>query len=233
MQDTQERVLYDLAGAEADRRFSPYCWRTRMALAHKGLSVRTVPWRFTDKDTIAFTGQGRVPVLVDGETAVHDSWTIALYLEEHYPDRPSLFHGAAAMAVTRFVNAWTDRVLLPMVATLVVRDILDHLHEKDRAYFRASREKAFGRTLEDVVADRDTRVVAFRQALEPLRTMLRSQPFIGGAAPAYADYIPFGVLKWARAISAFPLLEVSDPVYAWRERLLDAFDGLARNAPGY
>jgi hypothetical protein len=29
--------LYDLAGAETDRRFSPYCWRARMALVHKGL----------------------------------------------------------------------------------------------------------------------------------------------------------------------------------------------------
>ncbi len=233
MQDTQDRVLYDLAGAEADRRFSPYCWRTRMALAHKGLSVRTVPWRFSDKDAIAFTGQGRVPVLVDGATAVHDSWAIAVHLEERYLDRPSLFGGAAAMAVTHFVNAWGDRVLLPIVATLVVRDILDHLHEKDRDYFRASREKAFGRTLEAVVADRDTRVASFRAALEPLRTMLRSQPFIAGDAPAYADYIPFGVFQWARAISAFPLLEDGDPVLAWRNRLLDAFDGLARDAPGY
>ena len=35
--------LYDLAGAEAERRFSPFCWRARMALAHKGLDVETVP----------------------------------------------------------------------------------------------------------------------------------------------------------------------------------------------
>ena len=34
-------TMYDLAGAEADRRFSPFCWRTRMALAHKGLSAET------------------------------------------------------------------------------------------------------------------------------------------------------------------------------------------------
>ena len=52
--------LYDLAGAETDRRFSPYCWRARMALAHKGLEVETIPWRFTEKDAIAFSGQGRV-----------------------------------------------------------------------------------------------------------------------------------------------------------------------------
>ncbi len=230
---TQDRVLYDLAGEDPDRRFSPYCWRTRMALAHKGLPVKTVPWRFTDKEVIAFTGQGRVPVLVDGETAVHDSWTIALYLEEHYPDRPSLFHGASAMAVTRFVNAWADRVLVPLVATLIVSDIIGHLDEKDRPYFRESREKAFGKSLEAVTADRDTRVAQFRQALEPLRTTLRAQPFIAGEAPAYADYIPFGVLQWARTISPFPLLEPADPIVPWRDRLLDAFDGLARAAPAY
>jgi glutathione S-transferase len=233
MQDTQDRVLYDLAGADPDRRFSPYCWRTRMALAHKGLPVRTVPWRFADKDAIAFSGQGRVPVLLDGGTAVHDSWAIAVHLEQRYPDRPSLFGGAAAMAVTRFVNAWADRTLLPLVATLIVTDILDHLHENDRDYFRTSREKAFGKPLEAVVADRDSRVEQFRKAIEPLRTLLRAQPFVAGDAPAYADYIPFGILQWSRAISPFQLLEITDPVYAWRDRLLDAFDGLARSAPAY
>jgi glutathione S-transferase len=60
-------VMYDLAGADPALRFSPYCWRIRMALAHKGLDVETVPWRFTDKDVIAFSGQGRVPVIRDGD----------------------------------------------------------------------------------------------------------------------------------------------------------------------
>lgn len=85
--------LYDLAGAEPERRFSPYCWRTKLALAHKGIAVETIPWRFTDKDTIAFSGQGRVPVLVDGDRIVSDSWVIATYLEKTYADRPSLFGG--------------------------------------------------------------------------------------------------------------------------------------------
>ena len=75
-------ILYDLAGAEADRRFSPYCWRTRMALAHKELSVETIPWRFTEKEAIAKSGQPRVPVLVDGDQWIANSWTIANYLED-------------------------------------------------------------------------------------------------------------------------------------------------------
>ena len=88
--------LYDLAGAEPSRRFSPYCWRTKLALAHKGLTVETIPWRFTDADAIAMSGQGRVPVLLDGDKVVSDSWMIAEYLEAAYPDRPSLFGGAEA-----------------------------------------------------------------------------------------------------------------------------------------
>ena len=38
--------FFDLAGADPDIRFSPNCWRIRMALAHKGLDAETVPWRF-------------------------------------------------------------------------------------------------------------------------------------------------------------------------------------------
>ncbi|MBV9522388.1 MAG: glutathione S-transferase N-terminal domain-containing protein, partial [Alphaproteobacteria bacterium] len=83
-------TMYDLAGAESDRRFSPFCWRTRMALAHKGLEVEARPWRFTDKDALAFSGQGKVPVLVDGDKTIVDSGTIAEYLDTAYPQRPAL-----------------------------------------------------------------------------------------------------------------------------------------------
>ena len=60
--------MYDLCGAEAERRFSPFCWRARMALAHKGLDVETVPWRFTEKDKLPTPNAGRVPVIYDPAT---------------------------------------------------------------------------------------------------------------------------------------------------------------------
>lgn len=224
--------LYDLAGADAGRRFSPYCWRTRMALAHKGLEAETVPWRFTEKDAIAFAGSERVPVLVDGGRAVKESWDIALYLEEAYSDRPSLFGGNAGVAPTRFINDWADAVMIGAIARLVVSDIPAHLHEKDVAYFRRSREERFGTTLEKLTENRDKDVAAFRKAtLLPLRLTLKRQEFLGGEAPGYADYIVFGQFQWARCISAFPLLERGDPVFAWRERMLGLFGGLARGVP--
>jgi glutathione S-transferase len=34
-------------------------------------------------------------------------------------------------------------------------------------------------------------------------------------------------------VSPFRLLEADDPVYTWREKLLDAFGGMARSSPGH
>ena len=78
-------TMYDLAGADPERRFSPFCWRTRMALAHKGLDVETVPWRFTETDKLPQPNAGRVPVIINGDKVVHDSSAIADYLDERYP----------------------------------------------------------------------------------------------------------------------------------------------------
>ena len=226
-------MLYDLAGAEPDRRFSPFCWRTRMALAHKALEVETVPWRFTEKDKLPRPNAGRVPVIVDDGQIVHDSSTIADYLENRYADRPSLFGGEAGHALTRFIQNWTETVLHAGLIGFVVLDIHGHAAPKDQAYFRTSREERFGRTLEEVVRDREARLPAFRESLTPLRRTLERQDFLAGAAPAYADYIVFGAFQWARAISDFELLEAGDSVAAWRGRMLDLFAGLARKSPAY
>jgi glutathione S-transferase len=226
-------TLYDLAGAEADRRFSPFCWRTRMALAHKGLDVETVPWRFTEKDKLPQPNTGRVPVIVDGDRVVHDSTAIADYLEERYPDHPSLFGGEIGRALARFVQNWTETVLLVGLIRLVLLDIHRHCAPQDQVYFRRSREERFGTTLEEVVRDREGRLPAFRASLDPLRRTVERQDFISGKTPAYVDYVVFGAFQWARAISDFEVLADDDPVKVWRSRMLDLFSGLARRALAY
>ncbi len=226
-------TMYDLAGIEADRRFSPFCWRTRMALAHKGLAVETVPWRFTEKDKLPQPNAGRVPVIVDGGRVVHDSTAIADYLDEHYPGLPALFGAGTARALARFIQNWTETVLQPGLIRLVLLDIYRHIGPADQAYFRRDRETRFGMRLEDFVGDRDARLPAFRASLDPLRRTVERQDFISGSVPAYPDYIVFGAFQWARAISDFALLAADDPVRPWRGRMLDLFDGLARRAPGY
>jgi glutathione S-transferase len=225
--------LYELVGTDAGRPFSPFCWRTRMALAHKGLTAASIPWRFTEKETIAPHGSEKVPVLLHGDRPVVDSWAIANYLEDAFPDSPSLFGGEGGRAVMRMLNWWGDITVVGGLFPLIVADIPAHLGPVDADYFRASREARLGKPLEEVAALRDRAVIAFRKSLDPLRLTLKTQPYLGGTIANYADYIVFGGFQWARAVSPFRLLEADDPVYAWRERLLDAFDGLARNSPGF
>lgn len=225
--------LYDLAGAEDDRRFSPYCWRTKMALKHKGLDFEAIPWRFTEKDKIAFTGSTTVPVIVDGSRAVYDSFEIAVYLDEAYPSRPGLFEGTESRALSLFLSHWAVRTLHPPLFRVILMDIYGQLHEKDKAYFRESREKRFGARLEDAAAEQKKWLADFRGALEPLRPGLVQNPFIAGKGPGFADYIVFGPFQWARSVSPVRLLEPDDPVFKWRERMLDLFGGYARQAKGY
>ena len=225
--------LYDRAGAEDERRFSPNCWRITIALAHKGLAFETIPWRFTEKNVIAFSGQGAVPVLVDDARTVFDSWRIALYLDEAYPGHPKLMDSEQARGAIFAFKNWCERYVHTAMFRVIILDLFAHLHEKDKAYFRESRETRIGTTLEAYGADRTGALAALRQALDPVRPIFVEQLFIGGPSPSFADYILFGAFQWARVMSPIRLLEPDDPLYAWRERLLDLHGGIARRAMGF
>src|SRR5262249_24540754 len=104
-------VMYEPVGFEG-RGASPFSWRIRCALTHKGVDVEYRPVRFADFDTIKrLSGQRFVPIIVDGSTVVHDSWQIATYLEDRFPNQPPLFGDEVARRTTRFVNQWSDNVL--------------------------------------------------------------------------------------------------------------------------
>src|SRR5260370_39953630 len=85
--------LFDLPGADPDRRFSPYCWRTKLALAHKGLTVEPIPWRFSETHAIEMSGQRRVSVPPGGGKIVFASLPIAVGPGNTPQHPPFLFGG--------------------------------------------------------------------------------------------------------------------------------------------
>jgi len=74
---------------------------------------------------------------------------------------------------------------------------------------------------------------ALKAAFDPVRPLIVAQPFVSGFKPGFADYILFGPFQWARSVSPTRILEPDDPMYAWRERMLDLFDGMPRSTRGY
>lgn len=223
-------TLYDLVFQE-DRRPSPFCWRAKFAMAHKGLKWTEVPSGFTEKDKIAFADSQTYPVIKDGETPVKDSWAIANHLDKAYPDKP-LFATEADRLAAQFASGWADVAINGAVFPLVVGDLVDRVRPEDKAYIVESRGKRLGTT--DFAGfqakAREKGVGALKIALEPARRVLREQKFLSGPRPGYPDYALFGTFMWAHSISPLVMLEADDPVHTWRERMFDQFDGMGRKA---
>lgn len=224
-------LLYDLVGRDEARPFSPHCWKVKLALAHKGLEFQTVPTRFLDVPAVENGVSKTVPVIRDGGTVVADSFSIALYLEAAYPDRPTLFGGPGGEAMARLIERWSQLTVHPYLLKPAIVPIHAMQDEANRRYFRKNREARVKMPLEQFGASAEAGLPAFRASLEPLRSMLSFQPWIGGDGPLFPDYIVFGAFQWARVTTPFQPFAPGDPVADWFERCLGLFDGLGRSVP--
>jgi glutathione S-transferase len=220
-------VLYDLVNRHKTH-FSPNSWRVRMALAHKGIDFEVRDVLFGTIKDISPEQKLTIPSIEHDGRLVTDSWAIVQYLDQAFPDTPRLIAPGTDGHVTQFFQYWVQTTVHAGIARLILLDLHNSLEPSDQAYFRASREKQFHKTLEDLQAGREERVDAFRKSLQPLRLAVGSHGFVGGDKPCYADYLAFGGLQWARLSSTFQLLAKDDLVHGWFERCLDLYGGMAR-----
>lgn len=218
-------TLYELVTADGTA-ISPYVWRSRFALAHKGLRAETVGVEFTDIPTIG-DGQFRtVPVLRDGDTWIGDSWDIADYLDSVHPASP-IFSSPRERAAQWFFDRWSGKELGLNLFRVVAFDIYERVGSASRSYFRESREKRLGTTLEASHATREGPLAEFRLRLEPARLVLRDTPFLGGSTPSYADYCLISFFIWSGSVATVPLLAHDDILHPWIERCLALYGGIS------
>src|SRR5262252_4530357 len=139
MSTDSQVALYELV-LENGRSASPYVWRIRYALAHKGIPFQTRPLGFTEIRG-QFGGRFKtVPILEHGGTVLNESWQIAEYLDHAFPERP-LFATPAENATVRLAESLLAADLLRRMFFMYVLDVHDAARPADRAYFRASREQ--------------------------------------------------------------------------------------------
>ncbi len=222
------RVLYDLALADEAVRPSPYCWTVKFALLHKGLPFETKAVPFADKSKYPDPEYGKVPVLVENGDMVKDSSVIAAWLDRKHPHNP-LASSKSEKASAEFYAAWLGSAVYPAIAPMLVPRIAKAVSDADRAYFRASRETRYGRTLEEIAATAGV-IEKTEAALNVLAAPLANHRYLGGVQPNLSDYVVFGPFMWQRSVTLEELYATPDPVAQWRERMLDLFDGYARNA---
>ncbi len=220
--------LYDLCGRDERLRFSPYCWRVRMALAHKGLEFSTVAWRFRDKQALAFADYDKVPVLCDGDNVVTDSFEIMRYLDKAYPDAPVLGEGISYHRALLF-KCFVERSVNPALFRIIGMDLFAAVDPDDRDYFRETREARFGCTLEEFHQPEQGKQ-QLQQALAPVRDLLKESAFLDGDTPSGCDYLLFGSMMWAHVVSSQAVVAPGDPIDDWFKRMLSAHDGVAGTA---
>ena len=104
-------TLYD-----ADR--CPYCARTRIALAEKGIEHETVVVDLDDRPAWIYEKNplGRVPVIEEDAFVLAESAVINEYLDERYPEPPLLPADPAARALARMQIFRFDELSRPYYA---------------------------------------------------------------------------------------------------------------------
>ena len=227
-------ILYEL-DAINKQYFSPYTWRILMALNHKELyeKIERIQVKFSDKSAISHKGFKTVPVLEDKNTWIGESLNIAKYLDETYPDKPSLFGNKENLQLTSLINLYMDPKILGILARVIVADVYETIKPEDKIYFRATREKMLNNTLEEVEKESSKFIPIFQKEINPFRKILKDNEFFTGSKPMYCDYMLFGFFMWARNSSKKKLLEKDDVLWHWRERMLNLFNGFARKSNGY
>lgn len=223
-------TLYDLQVASGAT-ISPFVWATKYAVAHKGFEMEIVPGGFTG--ILERTGgkTERLPAIVDDGEWVLDSWLIAEYLDEKYPDRPTLIGDPSVKVCAQFIEGWLWQKAVGPWMRCYVKSYRDRSLEVDHEYVTESRARMMGGKLEEIVIGREDRLPQISADLEPLRGTLRDNEWFGGDSPNYVDFRLLACFLWLASVADTPALANDDPLRDWIDRGFDLYGGLGRH-PG-
>lgn len=212
---------------------SPYCAKVRKLMDYKKLAYEKVEVNYLSRaEPKALSGQGKVPVIKDGERVVNDSTTIALYLEERYPDPPALPADPAERARALLIEDWVDeklaiaslvKMLVPGNAEAVVRGALAKGAIPGPLRLVAPIAPAFlrnviygrkrkGRSVERILAD-------FGAELDRIAALLAASPFVMGSTPTIPDFGIYGFLVTMEGLTGFEAVRERPALSAWYDRV--------------
>ncbi|KAI0030126.1 hypothetical protein K488DRAFT_54903 [Vararia minispora EC-137] len=217
-------VFYDIPGnASPTKAWSPNCWKARYVLNIKGLPYRTVWLEYPDIETemkrlsVPPTGKrdGKdlytLPAIIDPNTgaAIADSYAIAQYLEKQYPTSGTspLFAPNTRALQLGFRDAFDQRVRQGSLVPLQLLANTQQMNESSGVFFRRTREKMYGMTLEELAPEGPKRAALIRGVLDGLHVVgtwfdeESSGPFVTGALPCFADLELAANLLWLQIVS--------------------------------
>jgi len=240
-------ILYDLPGtATKDKAFSENTWKTRFILNMKGLPYKTVWVEYPDiaplcqkigaEPTRKRNGKPlyTLPVIHDPTTgaSVSDSLKIAYYLDDTYPSTTPFFPPGSRGLQSVFVDVCIQKIEIPIFARVALAFALQ-LSPPSEEFFRNAREQAYGKRLEDVAPEGETRDAVWNEVRDGFRKVNKwmnangkDKMFMFGDTPSFADVSIMGNLIWLQRLLGSDSMEWKDIMAAddgrWA-KLTDAF----------
>ncbi|KAJ7314613.1 hypothetical protein DFH08DRAFT_1087194 [Mycena albidolilacea] len=203
-------TLFDF-DSELETPFSPKVWAIRLLLNYKEIPHKTTYVHFPDIGTVLAAAGApptrqvaplyTVPAIIDGDKAISDSRLIAGHIERTYPARPVPLQGDAQQLAVRNVEF--------LFYPLIVPNTMNHLDERDAAYFIQTRRVMFRKELHEICppSRREEAVRAIEAGLIELSDFVGAESHegwvFGKDGPAYADFELLRLFLWLK-IAGFP-----------------------------
>ncbi|KAF9016800.1 hypothetical protein BDZ89DRAFT_395922 [Hymenopellis radicata] len=141
-----------------------------------------------------------VPFIVDPSTgvAISESFAIAKYLDDTYPDTPRLIPEGTETLQAAYSTAWDSQT--GACTRFVMPKTFDILNEANQIFFRESRERIFGKKIEVLLLHGEEAKELWAQYEFELGKIAKCYPekrCLGdGLSPSFVDFVAGGEIYW-------------------------------------
>ncbi|THU85869.1 hypothetical protein K435DRAFT_731956, partial [Dendrothele bispora CBS 962.96] len=210
--------------------WSPNTWKTRYSLNFKGIPFKTVWVEYPDiEKTLKDLGIAACATKPDGKTphytlpAIYDpvtktglteSFAIARYLDEKYPDKPTLVPKGTGALQKAYIDA--TRGKLDALWQFMFPKTAWSLNERSEEYFRRTRKQTLGKTMEEMYPKEEWKKL--EEGLGQIDKWYGKEDVLvmGGEDKAsFADFAFAGFVIWIRILFGKKSEEWKD-VSAWQ-----------------
>ncbi|THU85860.1 hypothetical protein K435DRAFT_763842 [Dendrothele bispora CBS 962.96] len=235
MPDESTLIFFDIPSKIGA--WSPNTWKTRYSLNYKGITYKTVWVEYPDiEKTLKDHGIAAYTTQPDGKTplytlpAIYDpvtktglteSFAIAKYLDEKYPDRPILVPKGTEVLQKAHINA--TRARMEPIWQFMLPKTNWNLNERSEAYFRKTREEMEGQTMEEMYPKGEKRKEEWKKLEEGLGQVDKwygkeDVLVMGGEdnKACFADFAFAGYVIWIRILFGKESEEWKD-VSGWQD----------------
>ncbi|THU85873.1 hypothetical protein K435DRAFT_868862 [Dendrothele bispora CBS 962.96] len=180
MSDENTLIFYDIPSKMGA--WSPNTWKTRYTLNFKGIPFKTVWVEYPDiEKTLKDLGIAASATILDGKTphytlpAIYDpvtktglnaSFAIAKYLDEKYPDKPTLAPRGTEALQKAYIDAIRGK--LDALLQFMFPKAAWSLNERSEEYFRRARKQKYGKTMEEMYPQGEKRKEEWKRLEEGL-----------------------------------------------------------------